>query len=123
MWGKIGRVGWDSHDQCHGRNAVGRASSTKRRERRGPDSTRINANHANPRGFVLLRHPVWSLAGHSAKIRPIREDSCFPTKNAVLPSNATFRETAPGVVTDGGMNVPRLDLVAGPVLRRPVILA
>ena len=57
-------------------------SSTKRRERRGPDSTRINANQTNPRGFVLLRHPVWSLAQQSAKIRSIREDSCSPPKNA-----------------------------------------
>ncbi len=48
----------------------------------------ITANHANPRGFVLLRHPVWSRAEQSAKIRPIREDSGSRRRTLVFPSNA-----------------------------------
>ena len=46
----------------------------------------LNANYANPRGFVLLRHLVWSLAEQSAKIRPIREDSCSRRRTLVRPS-------------------------------------
>ena len=53
----------------------------------------FNANHANPRGFVLLRHPVWLPAEQFATIRPIREDSCSPRRTPVLPSNATILPT------------------------------